>query len=301
MGNQERLRGLVPGGSIRAASAALAMALALACVVTQPASAQTFTVIHNFTGGADGGYTYSGIAIDNAGNLYGTTPFGGNLGSSNALSCAFYGCGLVYKLERLGSGWVLTPLHSFRGGADGFLPRARVVIGPDGNLYGTTGAGGAGAGCEPYGCGTVFSLRPPGTPCLTSLCNWTETIIYRFANEEGAYPTTGGLTFDQAGNIYGTGDQGSPSCSEGGCGAVYELTPSDGGWTKSVLYSFTGGSDGYGLNSEVILDQAGNVYGVTYSGGPPNFGGTVFQLTPSRTGWTLNTLYAFQRGSDGPS
>jgi len=109
--------------------------------------------------------------------------------------------------------------------------------------------------------------------------------------------------FDQAGNIYGTTVSGGSfegvNCASGGCGAVFELTPSNGGWTESVLYSFTDGSDGSYPWSVVIFDRAGNLYGAASRGGP-NYGGTVYQLQPSGSGWAFNTIYGLGNDADSP-
>jgi uncharacterized repeat protein (TIGR03803 family) len=243
--------------------------------------------------------------MDAAGNLYGTTSSGGSTGGNCG---ALGGCGLVFKLAYKGSGWVLTPLHNFQGGNDGATPYARVIVGPDGILYGTTRQGG-GSGCGGNGCGTVFSLRPPATVCESVLCYWTETVIYRFTGgSDGAAPGNGDLVFDAAGNIYGTTiSGGSGNCEYGtGCGVIYKLTSSNGNWTESVLYSFTGGNDGGNPFAGLVFDAAGNLYGTAASGGnlscnAPYGCGTVFQLASSGSNWTENLLHTFQNGSDGAS
>ena len=278
----------------RAATAALAIAtvFALTVALTQSAQTQTFTVLHNFTGGGDGEWPYAGLTIDQAGNLYGTTTGAGTGGNA-------------FKLSKKGSGWILNLLHTFSGGSDGGYPAARVIFGPDGSLYGTTEEGGEG-GCE--FCGTVFSLKPPATACKTALCPWTQTVLYTFTGgSDGSGPGGGDLIFDQAGNLYGTtqagGYLGGVCSANGGCGVVFELTPSNGGWTESVVYTFTGGSDGANPYAGVIFDKAGNLYGTSFLGGNPGcfYGGcgAVFQLTPSGSGWAVNVLYSFQGGSDG--
>ncbi len=255
--------------------------LAIILVFTQPAQAQTFQVIHNFAGRPDGGDPIAGLTMDAAGNLYGTTLGGGSL----------HGYGSVFKLAHRGSGWVLTPLHDFTGtvNGDGQYPWAGVTFGPNGTLYGTTMQG----GYPDYG--TVFNLQPPPKTPASVFYPWTETVIhsfYEFGNE-GSNPYYGKLVFDQAGNLYDTTVYGGAH----GVGAVYELTPSDGGWTESVIYSFgEGGNDGTGPWSGVIFDQAGNLYGTTFwSSG----WGTVYELTPSGSGWTEQILHNFQNGNDG--
>ena len=278
------------------AALALAIVLALTLVLAQSARAQTYQVIHNFTGGKDGLIPETGLTIDKAGNLYGTTIAGGGAGG---------GYGTVFKLTHKNSGWVFTPLYSFAGGNDGADPQARVVFGPDGSLYGTTAEGGGGNGCGGQGCGTVFRLRPASTACKTALCPWSETVLYKFTGALDGGEPYGAVTFDKAGNIYGTTAQGGPqsgNCFLGSCGTVYKLTPANGSWTESVLYSFAGGNDGQWPVGSVIFDGAGNLYGSTNGGGPygGSYGyGTVFQLAPSGSGWAENILYAFHGGSDG--
>lgn len=166
-------------------------------LIAKSAQAQTFTVLHTFTGGPDGGNPLAGVTIDRAGNLYGTTYYGG----SGLL-------GTVYELKTQNSNWVLNTLHSFTGYPnDGAHPEARVVFGPNGILYGTTEEGGN-HGCNPgSGCGTVFTLRPQPTVCGSLTCPWTETLLYAFGGYDPAFPM-GDLIFDDAGNIYGTGAGG---------------------------------------------------------------------------------------------
>jgi uncharacterized repeat protein (TIGR03803 family) len=268
----------------------IAIVLVLAFVLTPSAEPQTFTVLHNFTGGQDGRYPLAGLSIDKAGNLYGTAADGGS-----------GGLGTVFKLSHKGSGWTFSPLYSFLGADDGGEPYARVVLGPDGSLYGTTNSAGN-LGCfQGYGCGTVFNLRPPPRACTAALCPWTETVLYRFTGgSDGGNPWSADLVFDQAGSLYGaTAFGGKAGCSSTGCGVVYKLTPSSGGWTETVLYSFTGGNDGGNPAGGVIFDQAGNLYGVTTDSGPSRQG-TVYELSPSGSGWTENVIFDPQRfyGSD---
>jgi uncharacterized repeat protein (TIGR03803 family) len=270
--------------SADAAASALAIVFVLVLIVTQVAQAQTFQVIHNFTGRADGSEPTGGLTIDKAGNLYGTTNQDGP-GSA----------GTVFKLAHEGLGWVLAPLYNFTGGSDGAYPAARVVFGPDGSLYGTTTHGGI--SCLPFDtCGTVFNLKPPFTACKSALCPWTESVLYRFSNGlDGASPNDE-VTFDFAGNMYLTTLYGVVKDA----GAVVMLTPSDGSWILSVLHDFTGGNDGdeNGGSGGVIPDTAGNLYGVTLTGGAYQQG-VVFQLSHSGSGWTENVLYSFQGASDG--
>jgi uncharacterized repeat protein (TIGR03803 family) len=232
------------------------------------AQAQTYTILHTFTGQGDGSTPIAGLTIDRAGNLYGTTS--GLIDEEN---------GTVFKLTRAGSGWILSTLYTFQGDPDGATPQAQVVFGPDGSLYGTTTYGG-------LGDGTVFNLRPPATACHAVQCPWTETVLYRFTGgSDGAHPQYGDLAFDADGNIYGT-----TSNSDNRCGVVFKLSRSGGGWTESVLYSF-GGASGCNPYSGVIFDSAGNLYGTTLS--------TVYELSPSGSGWTETTLHTFEGQDDG--
>ena len=256
------------------AALAVALATAIATIAPQPVQAQSYNVILNFTGGRDGGEPEAGLTIDVAGNLYGTANLGGA------------GYGTVFKLAYRSSNWTLNPLYSFAGGADGSGTYSRVVFGPDGSLYGVT------FGTE-SGYGTVFKLQPPLSVCKTALCPWTETVLYRFTGGgDGANPE-GDLTFNQAGALYGATLAGGE-----GYGVVYALTPSNGGWTQSVLHSFERGSDGVFPSAGVIFDKSGNLYGTTAYGSPHGLG-VVYQLTPSGLGWTENVLYDFLGGSDG--
>ncbi len=267
--------------------------LSIAIVVPFSATqAQNYSIIYNFSGGLGGSYPYDGLTMDRAGNLYGTTHDGG---SSDQ--------GLVFKLTNHNGSWIFIPLYSFRGGNDGSHPYASVTIGPDGNLYGATFDGGLGGPeCAPGGCGTVYKLTPPARLCKSLSCPWTETVLYRLSQSPtGVNSPYGRVIFDTAGNIYGTAwGGGTGGCESPGCGAVYKLTPSGGGWTFSVIYSFTGHGDGSSPYSPVTMDPAGNIYGTTFYGQGLFQGyGTVFELLPSGSGWIEKTLYTFGGGSDG--
>ena len=276
---------------------AITASLLILLVTAIAAQAQTYTIIHNFTGGADGADPGGGLIIDAAGNLYGTADKGGHSGQNCDGTC-----GVIFKLKPSGQGWVLTPLYQFEGGSDGSSPSG-VVFGPDGTLYGTTALGGVSCPSETqYGCGTVFHLRPQPTACTSALCAWTESVLYRFAggSNDGAIPV-GQLVFDQAGNVYGATYEGglyTPNCAQNWCGTIFELSPSNGGWTESLPYIFTGGDDGANPEAGLTLDAAGNLYGTAEFNGAGG-DGTVFELTHSGSGWTNNILYSFAGGSDG--
>jgi len=257
---------------------ALTIALLSTLLMTQSAHAQPqFEVIYNFTGGRDGANPGSALTMSARGVLYGTTDGGGD------------GYGGVFELKPSGSGWILNPLYSFTGGTDGGMPFGALVIGPDGSLYGVTEFGGT------SNVGVVYNLRPGPTVCKTALCGWNETVLYTFGgHSDGSYPE-GRILFDRAGNMYGT----TTDYLTGSNGTVWKLTPSGGGWSKTILYSFNGPlNDGRLPDSGVISDSTGNLYGTTAAGGSTD-NGAVFQLMPSGSGWTENLLYSFQGGNDG--
>jgi uncharacterized repeat protein (TIGR03803 family) len=279
----------------RTAAAALALALlvALMIVATPAAQAQTFQVIHTFNF-VDGSDPRAGLTIDAAGAggaLYGTTRGGGITDTA----------GTVFKLRRFGSGWVLATLYTFQGGRgvpiDGAWPWGGVAIAPDGTLYGTTSGGGSdrdhGSDCNHYGCGTVFHLTPPAVPPRTALQPlWNGNMLWAFHDGSNGADPQGDLIFDQAGNLYGTTYDGAGSgCGGRGCGVVYQLSPPGGYYIETVLsYAVANPSGG------VVFAKSGNLYGVeSWSAG------AVYQLTPSGSGWTAQTIRSFSCGSDGCS
>jgi uncharacterized repeat protein (TIGR03803 family) len=211
----------------------------------------TESVVYAFTGSPDGANPVAGLIFDQAGNLYGTTAFGGNL------SCGEvgFGCGTVFKVDQTG---ILTVLHTFSGGADGASPYAGLVRDTAGNLYGTTYLGGRRNG------GTVFKVDKNGN----------ETVLQRFivgGLGAGYYPQAG-LIRDAAGNLYGTTNVGGAFFG----GTVFKLQKNG---YLTVLHSFTGGDDGGGSYAPLIGDAAGNLYGTTTYGGAFS-NGTAFELIP---------------------
>ncbi len=266
-----------------------AIAIFLVIFATIPAQAQTLTVLHSFTGASDGASPGgSGLSMDRAGNLYGGTGYGGLQGSQ---CYAGQTCGTIFKLARRSSGWTFDTLYSFHG-PDGATPDAPVVFGPDGTLYGTTFYGGT--GCF-NGCGNVFRLQPPPNFCASVSCPWTQTVLYQFTGgSDGSQPAFGALSFDPAGNMYGT----STGNGNGSCGTVFELAHNGSQWTFYLVWTFTDHLDGCSSWSGVTFDQAGNLYGTTTRGGTDQ-AGTAFELTPYGQGWSLLPLHQFVLASDG--
>src|ERR1700683_1011230 len=180
------------------------LALLLALSAIQSAPAQTFTVLYpfNVSGNlSDGGWPEGGVTRDTAGNLYGTTFYGG---SGTGCDIYYNGCGTVFKIDTSGAE---TVLHSFSGAGDGWNPTARVILDSAGNIYGTTAYGGS------HGYGTVFKLDTAGS----------EMILHSFAGgADGANPNAG-LVADTAGNLYGTTQYGGKGCYRHGCGTVFQV------------------------------------------------------------------------------
>lgn len=274
----------------RALSAAVLFLLAT--VAFQSAQAQTYTVIHKFSNGGDGATPQSGLTMDAGGNFYGTTSFGGYQGDGFCQTDG--GCGVVFRLSRRGTGWVVEGLYQFVGGSDGDAPLARVVFGPDGALYGTTQSGGNGGCTEGSGCGTVFRLTPHPRPCPRFSCPWIETVLHAFTSgSDGELPYFGDLTFDTAGNIFGTTVEGGVHNQ----GTLFKVSQQDGSWTENVAYTFGGGPAQY-PESGIVFDSAGNIYG-TAGGGSPYDDGLTYELQPLQGGWTESTLYTFTGGDNG--
>jgi len=262
------------------AIAAVAGAMLLIFAAAQ-AQAQTFQVLHAFSGGADGSDPLSPLTLDRAGNVYGTAFEGGGIGA-----------GSVFKLSQKASGWIFTPLHSFQG-SDGANPIAALLIGSDGRLYGTTATGGIWHACShgyPFaGCGVVYRLQPPPTNCRNALCPWTETVLYNFTGfADGDTPNAGALVSDSQGNLYGETIWGGNQ----NYGVVYKMTPSAGGWTQSAIHSFVW-ADGVTPVPGLISDSDGNLYGAGEEGGGQYGCGTVFELSPGQYGWSLGVLHSF--------
>jgi len=259
-----------------AASVALAFATLVAPGIAAAQSRQpaNYKVLHRFSGGTDGALPIASLVRDTTGKLYGTALGGGSTRCFNGA-----GCGTVFKLDVAGK---LSVLRRFTGGKDGAAPNG-LIRDATGTLYGTTGGGGT--GCGTSGCGTVFKVDAAGK----------ETVLYRFSGApDGASP--GGLIPDAAGNLYGaTYYGGTGPCNDGqgvGCGTVFKL---DASGKETILYSFSGGTDGTNPLGSLVRDATGSLYGTTLNGG--NFGkGIAFKL--SKAG-KLTVLHTFTDGADG--
>lgn len=272
------------------------------------------TVLYSFCaqGGAsctDGANPLAGLIEDASGNLYGTTWHGGaTVANGNSTTTG----GTVFKLTPNGDGSysesVLYTFCSQSGCADGQWPSSGLIEDASGNLYGTTSNGGViSSYCGSIGCGTVFNLAPNGDG------SYSESVLYSFCSQSGCTDGEdpgGGLMEDASHNLYGTTTYGGITISGGTGtstgGTVFRLAPNgDGSYSESVLYSFcaqTGCTDGYDPWASLIEDASGNLYGTTYEGGGNDEngdGGTVFELTPSGTGYTETVLYSFCAQSSG--
>lgn len=233
----------------------------------------TETTLHTFSG-KDGSHPAATLIFDPAGNLYGTTLFGGRSHG-----------GVVFQLTLSGGVWKETVLHSFTGRKDGIDPAASLILDQNGVLYGTTMAG------------NVFKLTPP----KPGRAKWMFKNVYVFSGGQDEGPLSGGtLLAGKNGVLYGTQKYGNGPAN---AGAVFQLTPpaKHGAWTETTIYRFGGGSDGLYPYAGVIADAAGNLYGTTAGDGQTSFG-TVFELTPPAQqggSWSKTTLYAFAGGTDG--
>ncbi len=223
--------------------------------LTRSGSGWTETVLYSFTGIPDGSQPESGLLMDAAGNLYGTTADGGANSS-----------GTVFQLVPSGGGWTENILYSF-GPQDGYAPFGGLIFDNAGNLYGTTAY-------SYVGNGTVFELSPSGG-------QWNFTTLYFLTSGAPTVPgPVGTLLLDSSGDLYGTTFEGGlVGCGLGfGCGTVFELSPSSGGWNYNLLYQFSGESDGGFPVDGLASDSQGNLYGAGWGGNSGN--GVVFEWTP---------------------
>jgi len=274
-----------------------------------PGGSWSEETLHIFRNGEDGGSPEAALAIDAAGNLYGTTYEGGGSHTPACLAISSAGCGTVFKLTPPRAGqnsWTYTVLHRFTGGSDGGGLNGPLIVDGSGNVYGTTLFGGLPGLCEglDLGCGTIFRLVPSGD-CPTG---YRLETVYRFKSQIDGSGSLGPLYIDADGAIYGTDYSGGDQSCPNGCGTVYKLTPPAKGtlWQKTDIHDFSGGIWASHPESGVVADANGTLYGTTYDGGGSVncFGGcgTVYQLVPPPAGqtlWAFDVLYAFQGNPAG--
>jgi len=231
------------------------------------------TVIYSFNGAAnnDGANPYSGLVMDTAGNLYGTTLQGG--ASSQ---------GTVFELSKSGSTWTETVLHTFDdiSGSDGYYPYDALVLDAAGNLYGTTQSGGK------FGGGTIFELK-------ASNGKFNYKLIHSFlVSASTAYSPYSGLVIDpKNGYLYGTTYYGGLVWN---AGAVYQMRQVSNVWIFTIVYNFLGDSLGQYTESGLAVDANGNLYGTIYQGADFNLGG-VYKLTAGANNkFTQKIIYSFK-------
>jgi len=214
-----------------------------------------YTVIHSFTND-DGAYPYAGLVMDKKGNLYGTTQSGG-----------VNGMGVVFQLTNSGGAWTANVLHSFGDSGDGQFPGYAKLTLHHGAVFGTVPFGGT------NGQGIVFKLVKAGSA-------WKEKILYSFKGGEAGSIPYAGLKFDKHDHIWGTTVHGGGTVCQApnGCGTIFKLTPTEGGWKEHVIFKFVGDNGAIPLDS-VIFDATGRLYGTTSQGGD-NDTGIVFRVRP---------------------
>ena len=240
------------------------------------------TVLFDFAGGI-GGNLPQLTMMDAQGNLYGFA----NAGTS----------GEVFQLSSSGDTWTKKALYIFKGGTDG-VAGFPYVIDASGNIYGVAGRGGiTNSNCS-SGCGVVFEL----TPTVSGM--WTESVLYSFTGTpDGANPNT--LLTDGNGNFFGTTENGGTGTNAKcgnftpfGCGTLFELSPSSGGYTETVLHDFNAVLDGY-IPDALVMDGSGNLFEASFSGGVGG-SGVALEFTLGSDGiWEYTNLHSFADGKGG--
>jgi len=230
----------------------------------------TYHTLWGFTGGNDGGVPAGSLTMDGAGNLYGTTTQGGT-----------GVVGTVFELSPNGKKWSESVLYNFTGNNDGGEPMGNVLLGNDGNLYGTT------AGYGQFNYGVVYKLTAQGGG------NWGFSVLHAFAGGSDGEVPRDGLIQDANGTLYGATAGFAESY-----GNVFQMNTD--GSNYNVIYSIIGGQGftGNGPWQTVSLGADGTIYGTTYADGASSFG-EVFQLTPEGDSWTPKVLYTFPGGAGG--
>jgi uncharacterized repeat protein (TIGR03803 family) len=274
--------GCFPNGGLVLDDAGTLYGVTLGSVYKIDPAGQLTTIFRfSFLRQAEGNTPGGTLFRDSGGNFYGTTGGGGNHGCQLQL-----GCGTVFELD---ASRHETALYAFQGGAAGFYPESGVIRDGAGNLYGAT-PDGSNVNCKNT-CGVVFKIDPAGN----------ETVLHAFTGgTDGRIPHTSGLARDAAGNLYGvtvTGGSGNCHYADGavGCGTVFKITP-DG--TKSVLYSFQGGTDGISPSGTLALDASGNLYGTTAGGGEVQNDGIVFQIDSNGNETVLHRFNILDQGTN---
>jgi len=234
------------------------------------------TVIHQFAGGSDGMYPSGGLISDEAGNLYGTTFYGGT-------GC--YGCGTVFELSSGNGQWTKTILYNFQGGSDGADPAFALTFDPVGNLYGATYGGGGLGFCDYGGCGTVFELTPNGG-------QWSESVLWRFNNTADGYDTSGPVFLNAEGQLFGELSFGHAA---GQHGLLFTLSNTSGQWALTTVSGFAY-SDGFYPYTGLAADSKGNLYGTTAFGGAFGLGAVFEMAQASGGGWNERMIYSFPNG-----
>jgi uncharacterized repeat protein (TIGR03803 family) len=251
------------------------------------------TVLHTFTGGADGYAPYGDLLLNEEGNLYGVASNGGDVsgfcGATILNATGSLGCGTVFKLDGTSE---FTVLHTFDGKDGGPFPDGWLVRDNTGNLYGMTGNGGDVGACSGIGCGVVFKLDRGGK----------ESVLYSFTGGADGAVTFASVIRDDEGNLYGTTTNGGDlnGCGGLGCGVVFKLDPNG---KETVLHTFSGGTDGAIPVGGLLLDDENNLYGTSSGGGDPSCHcGVVFKIAlhhcaegDASTGSDRTTLDAHQR------
>ncbi|MFZ0733490.1 MAG: choice-of-anchor tandem repeat GloVer-containing protein [Candidatus Sulfotelmatobacter sp.] len=210
------------------------------------AAGYRYVVLYSFASGNDGDFPSGGLISDSAGNLYGTTASGGP---------SFIGD--VFELKKNTNGtFTESILYTFQSTADGVNPESALAFDASGNLFGTTLSGGDTSCGQGFGCGEVFELTNTGGV-------WTKTAIHEFTDNPDGHAPQAGVTFDSAGNMFGTTMNGGSS----GLGVLYELSPGVSSWTETILHAFTNGTDGGFPTTPVTIDGKGNLFGTTQFGG----------------------------------
>jgi uncharacterized repeat protein (TIGR03803 family) len=243
------------------------LSLLAALLFSLPVHAQTYDVIHNFSGGSDSGYPEYGVTLDALGNVWGTT-------ASTVFEISSRGFSTVYT-------FISYPFPE------------EVLVDSAGTVWGSNLNRGD-RRCDPAGCGTLFNLRPSPSISPNATGLWNETTLHTFTGQaEGRFPNPG-MVMDSAGNLFGTTSKGGGACD---CGTVFELSRSGQTWILTTLYSFTGGVDGSGPLTGVVA-IGGKLYGTTWTGGSSGWG-VVYELARNGAGWSERPIYTFHGNDDG--